>query len=101
MERDSLEYESVEKLAEFLADDERTTFSHEDLSALNYRTHQPVSELRRALEGYGFTLAVREPVRRVRGINTSSLDRWYGPGSSSCHGGSGQEQITGFGGQKG
>jgi hypothetical protein len=98
---DAPEYESVEALAQFLCDDDRTVFSHEDLSALNYRMRRTVQELRRELESYGLTLAVREPARRVRGVTSNSHDRWFGPGSCKSHGGSGHEQISGFAGQRG
>lgn len=38
---------------------------------------------------------------RTRGYRSSSNDRWWGPGSSASHGGSGGGQITGFAGRVG
>jgi hypothetical protein len=96
-----LEYASVLSFAEFLADDDREEFSHEDLIRLNMSTRTQVSVVRAELESYGFRLAERMPARRVRGFRTSSNDRFFGPGSSPSHGGSGHEQIVGFAGRKG
>lgn len=75
------EYASADAFAAYAFDDERETFTADDLAALNYRTRAPVRALRAALEAYGLRLAPRAPARRVRGFTTSSHDRWYGPGS--------------------
>ena len=99
---DDPEYGSVEEFAEFAIDDERTEFDIYDLRCLNYRHQIRVQVIREALEAWGLTYKpceLRE--RRVRGFTTSSHDRWYGPGSSPTHGGSGHEQINGFAGREG
>ena len=98
---DSPEHASVETFAEYLFDDERETFDHSDLALLGESTNERRQVIRRELESYGFTLSKRDPVRRVRGVTSNSHDRWYGPGSSRSHGGSGWEQINRFGGQEG
>jgi hypothetical protein len=91
------EYASVEEFAEFTIDDELTTFDSTAIKVLNHRTGIKVGDIRRALEDWGLTYVPCElRQRRVRGINTSSNDRWFGKGSASCHGGSGHEQIQGF-----
>lgn len=90
------EYESVEVFAEFLMEDERTTFDHNDLAELGAVTHRPRRNIRKELESYGFKLARRDVERRVRTISTSSQDRWFGPGSCPTHAGSGWSQIIGF-----
>lgn len=95
------EHESVEAFVEFCMDDERETFTHNDLADLAYATKTCRAVIRKELEGYGLTLQKRVPAKRTRGFTTSSHDRWYGPGSSKMHGGSGWEQINGFAGQKG
>jgi hypothetical protein len=95
------EFANVTAFATFLADDDREDFTHEDLLRLNMATACTVAAVRSELESYGFRLAVREPEKRVRGFNTNSNDRWYGPGACRSHGGSGGEQITGFAGRKG
>lgn len=96
------EFASIEAFAEFLMDDERTSFNAAELQDLCAVVRQVSSKVRKELEGYGFTLAKRRHGKRVRGF-TSGLgnDRWYGPGSAPCHGGSGHEQISGFAGQRG
>ena len=95
------EYLSVEAFVEFCMDDERETFTHVELGDLAYATRTSRCVVRQSLEGYGLTLEQRRPEKRVRGFGTSSHDRWYGPGSSKSHGGSGHEQIRGWAGQKG
>jgi hypothetical protein len=96
------ELESVEAFAESLLDDERTEFTFEEAlelaTALGLSVATPVI---RALKEYGFRMEERQPERRVRGFRTNSHDRWTGPGSCATHGGSGWEQISGFGGQTG
>lgn len=98
------EYASIEAFVQYLIDDEREEFSHEDLLALNYRTRRPVHLIRNELVSYGLRPKVRESDRRVRGFTTSSHDRWFGPGScdvrpgggfnSICLGGLGYNSLT-------
>lgn len=83
------EYKSTAALAEFLYDEDRTTYTADELGALNYRTRTPRHDLVRELASYGLQLEAREVPRHTRGFTTSSNDRWYGPGSSATHGGSG------------
>jgi hypothetical protein len=87
--RSAPEFGSVEAFVQLCADDDRETFTHEDLTALNYRLRTPVSQVRSALESFGLRLEVRAPARRTRGFTTSSNDRWFGPGADKTHGGSG------------
>ncbi len=98
---DAPEFESVEAFVEFCMDDERDTFDHEDLGELAFRLQRSRNKVRSELESYGLKLAERPNEKRVRGFTANPHDRWYGPGSSPSHGGSGWEQITGFAGQKG
>ncbi len=95
------EHESLTDFVEYLFDDDRTTFTHHDLGELAWALQKSRNVIRKELESYGLTLTVREPEKRVRGFTANPHDRWYGPGSSKSHGGSGHEQITGFAGQKG
>jgi hypothetical protein len=78
---------SVESFVEFCLDDERDTFSHEDLVVLNFSLRKTVAVLRGELEAYGLRLAPRIPPKKVRGFTTSSNDRWFGPGSCPTSGG--------------
>ena len=83
------EYKSVLTFAKYLDDDERNSFTIEEVVELNYHTYVPTGRLIKSLEVLGFSLEKREPSKRVRGFTTSSHDRWYGPGSHPTHGGSG------------
>lgn len=87
--RSAPEFKSVEVFAQYLLDEDRATYTHEELMALNYRTRTTLAQIRADLDGYGFALAHRASERRVRGFTTSSNDRWFGPGSCATHGGSG------------
>ena len=95
------EYADVDTFAQFMSDDDREEYNHEDLVALNFRTNLPVQVLRKKLEAYGLKLATRPVEKQVRGFNTSSNDRWYGPGSMATHGGAGIEASTGRANAKG
>lgn len=99
--QDEPEYASVEALAEFLMDDNRDSFSVEDVIKLAECTQGSNLKIIHELKAYGLKMVARQPVRVVRGFKSNSHDRWSGPGSSPSHGGSGWEQIIGFAGQKG
>lgn len=90
------EFASVEDFAEYLLDDDRCSFSHTELMALVTRTGQPAGQIRQALEGFGFEAILREREKKIRGFNTNSHDRWFGPGSSPTHGTHGTNQIMGL-----
>jgi hypothetical protein len=83
------EYGSVEDFAVFLRDEERATYSVEELCALNTRTHLTQHCIRHMLETLGFCLEHRVAAPKVRGYMTSSHDRYFGPGSDASHGGGG------------
>ncbi len=89
------EYSSIETFVQFLLDDERDSYNHEELTALNFRTRMPVNAIRKELEGYGLTLANRPNEKKVRGFSSNSNDRWFGPGSMATHGGAGIDPQTG------
>lgn len=94
------EYESVEVFVAECLDDERDSFTTADMQALNRATQMRLSDIRKALEGYGLLFVPRAFQRPVRGFQTGSNDRFFGPGSEKMHGGSGWEQINGFAGDK-
>jgi hypothetical protein len=98
-EETPLELQSVEAFGESLLDDGRTEFTYEEADtlaeALGLSIAAPVIA---ALKGYGFTMAERLPEKRIRGFHTNNHDRFQ---ACPMHGGSGWEQISGFGGQNG
>jgi hypothetical protein len=86
----SPELSSIESFAQYLLDDERTSFTVAELQALNARLRISMHEIKSSLGAYGFALELRQvPKPPCRGFTTSSNDRWYGPGSDKTHGGSG------------
>ena len=93
---DDPETESVEAFAEYLLDDERDSFTFDEVSLLNTKLGMRRDQIVKELEGYGLTYEPRGTEKRVRGFKTSSNDRWFGPGSMDSHGGSGADQICGF-----
>ncbi len=95
------EYESVEAFVEFCIEDERDKYDHEDLTHLSVNLKLSPNKIRKELEEYGLTLKYREKEKDMRGFNTNDHDRWYGPGADRSHGGSGQDQISGFAGREG
>lgn len=92
------ELASIEAFAEYLIDDDRTTFTLADCQALGVSIRLSNQKIRLALESYGFKFIPPEHGRTVRGFTSNSHDRWYGPGSAATHGGSGQTNIAGFAG---
>ena len=81
------EYSSIVAFAEFLYAEDRDSFTHQELTALNYRLRIRIDLIRSELESYGIFLEKREVPLKVRGFSTSSNDRWFGPGSMKTHGG--------------
>ncbi len=95
------EFESVEAFVDHCIDDDRESFTTKDLTTLSFQTQTSSKKVKLQLESWGLRLEFRPPERRVRGYRTNSNDRYYGPGSCRTHGGTGWEQINGFGGQSG
>jgi hypothetical protein len=95
------EYESVETFAEFLMADDRESFTYMEADTIATGLKVATYVVIDGLKEYGFGYEGRTSEKRVRGFRSNSHDRWCGPGSMKSHGGSGHEQITGFGGQKG
>ena len=99
--KSSPEFQSIEAFVQECMDDERTSFTHEELGELAFNLQRSRNKIRAELEGYGLSLAVRAVEKRVRGFTSNPHDRWFGPGSSPTGGGSGWEQISGFAGRIG
>ena len=96
------ELASVDAFVDFLLADDRTEATYEEADELAAALGQSVPTLViRKLVAAGCTVGARHAVKRVRGFTTSSNDRFFGPGSSPSHGGSGWEQINGFAGRQG
>jgi len=91
-------YASVEEFASELLDDDRESFGFEEAEAVAEVLGLSAQDVIFELRDYGFRYEGRAAEKRVRGFTTSSNDRWT---AYPSHGGSGWEQINGFGGQEG
>lgn len=89
---------SVEAFVEHLIDDERATFTRDELVALSAATTTSIRTLLPALQSYGLALERTDPPRRVRGFKANCHNRWDACPSG---GGSGWQQIAGFAGSEG
>lgn len=96
-----MSYSSVEDLATDIVDDDRTSFTFEEADELAETMKVTTAKVIRDLKAYGLSYEGRPVERKVRGFTSNPHDRWHGPGSSPTHGGSGWEQISGFGGRDG
>lgn len=92
------EHESIEVFAQFLLDEERTSFTWNEADTISKGLGVIPSVVINGLKGFGFTYEGRPIPKHVRGFTSNSHDRWQ---VCRSHGGSGWEQITGFAGQKG
>ena len=95
------EHENIENFVQFLLDEERESFTFEEAESVADATETCPTYVIRELKSYGLAMIPRSEPKKVRGFTTSSHDRWYGPGAAKTHGGSGNEQISKFGGREG
>jgi hypothetical protein len=92
------EYESIEAFAELLYDEERSSYSFEEILMLSSCLRISIHKLIKELAGYGLKYKGRPREATVRGFQSNDHNRWDG---NPCGGGSGYEQISGFAGRKG
>jgi hypothetical protein len=95
------EFQSVANFVEFLADEDRTTYTTAELISLASRTGIFNTVLRVQLERHGLSLVGSKTEAKFRTFGDNPHDRWSGPGSSPCHGGGGGDQIMGLAGTAG
>lgn len=95
------EYTDIKTFAEYVCDDERD-YTPEELHELAYWLKASWMDLKNILaDDWDLKCSGQKHEHKVRTFQTSSNDRWFGPGSSPTCGGSGWEQIAGFAGQVG
>lgn len=70
------EFESVEAFAEFLTDDERTTFVPGEAQKVAEATGMPMRAVVDALKALGFTPKAQEAVKQTRGYTSNNHDRY-------------------------
>ena len=93
--------ESGESFIEACMEDGETVFDWRHLAVLAWNLHRSRRAIKEELISYGLVFKGRPNVHRIRTIGDNPHDRWFGPGSSPTHGGSGWEQIDGFAGREG
>lgn len=72
------EFESVDALAEFLIEDDREQYTHQELQCVYYRTSRPLREIKAALADWGLSLQRRDFEHTPRGITAWDHNRWQG-----------------------
>ena len=70
------EFRSIEAFAQFLLDDDRTTFLPGEVQKVAERIHRPMAEVAKELKSYGFSVSLNNKVPVVRGVNSNSHDRF-------------------------
>jgi hypothetical protein len=88
----------IENFVSEILDDDRTEYTAAELHELREELGLPpeaTAKLHAELDTWGVKLAKRPKAPKFRMSNTSSHDRWFGPGSSPTHGGSGWDNIFG------
>jgi len=92
------EYASVQAFIDAKMADEDFDVHVWEVDALSYATRTSAITLRKRFTDEGFTLVKRATAAPRRGYTAWDNNRWAG---NECKGGSGQDQINGFGGQSG
>ena len=92
------EYASLEAFIASKFDDEDFEVHVWEVTALSYATKTSALTLRKRFTAEGFTMVRRQVNASRRGFNAWDNNRWAG---NECKGGSGQDQINGWGGQNG
>lgn len=70
------EFQSVEAFAEALCDEDRETYTCQELQCVWFNTNAPISSLKSELAGYGLTLERRRAPREGRGFHANDNNRW-------------------------
>jgi len=91
------ELASVAAFAEYLAEDERTSFGYDEVADLSRATRTSISKLLDALAERGFSYEGRSHTPAIRGFRTPS-SRWI---DCPTYGTTGGDQIGGFAGPQG
>jgi hypothetical protein len=90
------ELQSVVAFLEFLREDDRTTFTHDELRELARNEQRSTHKLREQLAVEGYELARRPHEAHTRGFTANDHNRWQ---SFPSHGGSGIDSRSGVAGE--
>ncbi len=97
MSNHSPELASVESFLAYLADDERSYITREELMDLSAATHTTTAKIAPLLRARGIVVVTDER-RDVRGFTANPNTRWQ---ACPSHGGGGGSCIEGFAGDEG
>lgn len=92
------EYESFDTFIAFMHEEERTTYTAEELQEMCFVCRLTTKALRAKLSVLGFEVERRRHEKQVRGFTSNPNTRWQ---DCPSHGGSGGDNIMGFAGRKG
>ena len=92
------EYASVDAFIDAKFEDFDFDIHVWEVTALSYATRTSALSIRKRFTDEGFNMVRRDAERPRRGYTAWDNNRWAG---NECKGGSGHEQISGFGGQNG
>lgn len=101
LDPEDTDLESIDSFVEAMHEDGEVDFDWRHLAVISFHTGWNRRYIREQLVGQGLRFNARPNARRIRTIGDNPNDRWYGPGSSPMHGGSGWEQVSGFAGREG
>jgi hypothetical protein len=95
------EFASIANFCEHMAEEERITFTTDELVALAARTGVYNTTLRQVLESKGLKLVGRTPERKFATFGTNQHDRWTCEESRRMNGGGGGDSLIGIAGRVG
>jgi hypothetical protein len=95
------EFANVETFAQFLMDEDRTSFLPGEAQAVARATGQTIVAVMDELRSYGFTITNRVIQGETRGVNSNPNGTHPFSGSGSTFTTSGHDSIMGFAGNRG
>jgi hypothetical protein len=87
------EFASLDAFMEFLLEEDRDSFTFEEVTELNRVLQVPFASIRAQLQAVGFKYETRPKTKEFRTFSANSHNRWTG---NPCGGGSGWESIIGM-----
>lgn len=73
------EFQSVEAFTDWLSDDDRETYTRQELACLNYHLKMRIQVIKESLEEWGLTLEQRRAPKTGRGYNAWDGNRFSSP----------------------
>lgn len=89
------EMQSIENFVEQLLEEERETYTRQEIIELSESLSLQIPQVTYALEGFGIKAAVISPEKKIRTYSDNPHNLWNSPGMN-CGGGSGGNSIMGL-----